>query len=249
MLLVGVVSCDSEQVPGSMSEYVVTPSPSQTLELAKFSVTNLTVTPQIAHSNEMITITAEITNSGGSAGYYTATLNVANVQKFQQVYVPAQSKEYVSFEVTGGAGTYFPSIGEMSANYTVFLPEVSERTPQLKEFEKPIATGFGILHMGQQLIAQDGTYLGELGSQFASKSIFNDFGKYGSEFSSTSIWNEFSKYGSKYSSLSAFNDLANKPPKLFDGEQFVCYVTTNDFKYPNVSPYSLIAYAESMGWK
>lgn len=105
------------------------------------------------------------------------------------------------------------------------------------------------LRRGQHLIAQDGTYLGVLDSEFVSKSIFNDFGKYGSEFSSTSIWNDFGKYGSEFSSLSAFNDFASKPPLLVDEYGFICYVTTNTLKMPRVSPYSLIAFAESMRWK
>jgi hypothetical protein len=105
------------------------------------------------------------------------------------------------------------------------------------------------LRRGQYLIAQDGTYLGTLDSGFASESIFNDFGDYGSKFSSTSIWNSFSEYGSKFSSLSAFNDLASKPPMLFDSGSFICYVTTNTLKIPGVSPYYLIAFAESMGWE
>lgn len=105
------------------------------------------------------------------------------------------------------------------------------------------------LRRGQYLIAQDDTYLGTLDSGFASESIFNDFGDYGSQFSSTSIWNTFSEYGSAFSSLSAFSDLASKPPMLFDADGFICYVTTNTLKIPRVSPYYLIAFAESMGWE
>lgn len=89
----------------------------------------------------------------------------------------------------------------------------------------PTPTATVKLRGGQYLVAQDGTYLGVLHSEFASKSILNDFGRYGSEFSS----------------LSAFNDLASKPPMLFDGDNFICYVTTNTLKMPRVSPYSLSA--------
>lgn len=105
------------------------------------------------------------------------------------------------------------------------------------------------LRRGQYLVAQDHTFLGILDSEFASDSIFNDFGEYGSEFSSTSIFNDFSEYGSPFSSLSAFNDFAGEPPMLFEDNNFICYVTTNSLMIPRVSPYSLIAFAESMGWK
>jgi hypothetical protein len=113
----------------------------------------------------------------------------------------------------------------------------------------PTPTPIVKLRRGQYLIAQNGTYLGTLDSGFASESIFNDFGNYGSQFSSTSIWNTFSEYDSEFSSLSAFSDLASKPPMLFDGNDFICYITTNALKMPRVSPYSLIAFAESMGWE
>jgi hypothetical protein len=129
-------------------------------------------------------------------------------------------------------------------------PEYKPPTPA-PTYEEPGPTPATTVKLsrGQYIIAQDDTYLGMLDSGFASKSIFNDFGKYGSEFSSTSIWNDFSKYGSEFSSLSAFNDFASKPPMLFDGDNFICYVTTNTLKMPRVSPYSLIAFAESMGWE
>jgi len=144
----------------------------------------------------------------------------------------------------------------LRADYNALEALYDDVTSELAEIKKsspptptPTITPTSILKKGLRLIAQDGTYLGTLDSEFASESIFNDFGKYGSEFSSTSIWNDFSKYGSPFSSLSAFNDLAGEPPMLYDGDKFICYVTTNTLKSPRKSPYSLIAFAESMGWK
>lgn len=53
-------------------------------------------------------------------------------------------------------------------------------------------------------------------SEFASDSVFNEFGRYGSKFSQTSIVNEFSPYGSKYNSYGACNDVASDPPVVVD---------------------------------
>lgn len=148
----------------------------------------------------------------------------------------------------------------LNDNYDTLKALYDDVTNELAEIKKsspstpastpaPTTVPTSTLKKGLRLVAQDGTYLGTLDSQFGSESIFNDFGRYGSEFSSTSIWNDFSQYGSKFSSLSAFNELASKPPMLFDEDNFICYVTTNTLKIPRVSPYSLIAFAESMGWK
>jgi len=144
----------------------------------------------------------------------------------------------------------------LRADYNALEALYNDVTDELAEINKssppsptPTITPSSILKKGLHLIAQDSTYLGTLDSEFVSESIFNDFGKCGSEFSSTSIWNDFSKYGSLFSSLSAFNDLASEPPMLYDVDKFICYVTTNTLKSPRTSPYSLIAFAESMGWK
>ena len=44
-------------------------------------------------------------------------------------------------------------------------------------------------------------------NQFASDSVFNQFGKYGSRYSQTSVANHFSRYGDKFSNDSACNQL------------------------------------------
>ena len=138
---------------------------------------------------------------------------------------------------------------ESSTSPTLTTPPAPSPPPPTPSTSTPNLSITPELHEGQHLVAQDGTYLGILDSEFASKSVFNDFGEYGSEFSSTSIWNDFSEYGSMFSSLSAFNDLASEPPMLYDEETFICYVTTNTFISPRISPFSLIVFAESMGWK
>lgn len=90
------------------------------------------------------------------------------------------------------------------------------------------------------LVADDGTYLGELtGDEYSSKSICNDYGDYGSEYEALSIWNEYGDYGSEYSNESAFNDLASKPPTIISKGKTFAYLTTNSAKNPRVSPYGI----------
>jgi hypothetical protein len=89
------------------------------------------------------------------------------------------------------------------------------------------------------LIAGNGTYIGEISSQFDQNSILNQLGNYGSKFSSTSIWNEFSPYGGRLSPLSAFNPFAANPPKLYMNNIFMGYLTVNPAFANRIDPYSL----------
>lgn len=59
------------------------------------------------------------------------------------------------------------------------------------------------------------TYLGCFScSEYASDSIFNEYGTYGSRYSSTSIWNHYSQYGSPYATYSACNPYTSTPPRV-----------------------------------
>jgi hypothetical protein len=62
------------------------------------------------------------------------------------------------------------------------------------------------------------TYLGCLNcSQYATDSIFNEYGQHGSHYSFESIWNHYSEYGSAYSTYGACNAYATDPPVIVDG--------------------------------
>lgn len=96
------------------------------------------------------------------------------------------------------------------------------------------------------IVADDGQYLGKISSNtIDSDSIMNSVGRYGSEVSSTSIFNEVGRYGGKISSMSPFNDITSRPPRIFVGEGFIAYLTTNSLKTPRVDPYALIGYLKS----
>ncbi len=93
---------------------------------------------------------------------------------------------------------------------------------------------------GLLVYASDRTFLGRITSNaFAADSIGNTFGAFGSQFSTTSIFNTFGQYGSEFSSTSAFNNLASSPPLLYRGTAAVAFLTTNQFKTPQVDPRSL----------
>ena len=68
-------------------------------------------------------------------------------------------------------------------------------------------------------------------NQFASDSVFNQFGTYGSPFSTTSVWNQFSPYGSPFSNDSACNPFASNPPQLVNrANNTYTELTLNQFR-------------------
>ncbi len=96
------------------------------------------------------------------------------------------------------------------------------------------------------LIANDGTYLGLISSnQYSSNSIINSYGTYGSKYSSKSIFNEYGRYGGAYSSQSPFNNYTSTPPRIFLGNTFIGYLTTNSFLSSGINTYSLVGYLQS----
>jgi hypothetical protein len=97
---------------------------------ASFSVTNLVITPLVAQPTDAVTITAEVTNMGGTSGSYLAVLKLNDIPKAQQqISVPAQGKQYVSWQIKGGLGNLLVSVGEVSASYTV-LPSSTQASSQ-----------------------------------------------------------------------------------------------------------------------
>jgi hypothetical protein len=67
-----------------------------------------------------------------------------------------------------------------------------------------------------KIVAQDGTYLGELSDNpYDPDSVANPYGRYGSPYSPTSINNPYSTYGSPYSPQSPNNPFTTQAPLLF----------------------------------
>jgi hypothetical protein len=99
---------------------------------------------------------------------------------------------------------------------------------------------------GATIVADDGQFLGKITTNSIDRtSIINTIGPYGSDISSTSIFNNISKYGSDISRLSPFNDITSTPPRIFKGERFVGYLTTNTIKTPRVDPRALVGWLKS----
>ena len=83
-------------------------------------------------------------------------------------------------------------------------------------------------------------YIGSIANKFSSDSIANEFG-WGNKFKSDSIMNEFGRFGSNFSSYSAFNSFASTPPIIVNqNNEFVGYLTVNNFKLPSINTNSAV---------
>lgn len=89
------------------------------------------------------------------------------------------------------------------------------------------------------IVAEDGTFLGRPGSSYAADSIGNELGQYGNKWNRQSMFNDTSPYGSKTGAESARNKAALNPPKLYRGQTFLGYVTSNKSRRPRIDPETL----------
>jgi len=105
------VSCASEAVP---------PPPAP----AAFQVAELAISPDEVTPREKVTITAKVTNTGGTEGSYTAELKINDVtEATSKVTVAAGASQLLSFVVSKDTpGTYRVTWGELTGEFVVVKP-------------------------------------------------------------------------------------------------------------------------------
>lgn len=98
------------------------------------------------------------------------------------------------------------------------------------------------------IIAQDGTYLGDINvNPYDLYSICNRYGNYGSPYGLKSIFNEYGSYGGAYGIYSAFNDYSINPPIIFRDDEPWIYLSTNAYVYPRIDAYALLGFLRGFG--
>jgi len=107
---------------------------------AAFSLSALTVQPAEANPGELVTITVEVANTGGTAGSYTVVLQLNGMKETEKsVTVAAGSSEIVTFSVTREvAGSYSVTVDGLSASFTVAAPLPPPPSPEKEEAEEGI---------------------------------------------------------------------------------------------------------------
>jgi len=93
------------------------PSPTQ----AAFSVSNLRIEPSETKAGEKVTVSAEVKNTGGSEGSYTAELKVNGVtEDSQNLTIPSGASVGVTFSVSKDTpGVYQVTLGNLTAQFAV----------------------------------------------------------------------------------------------------------------------------------
>jgi hypothetical protein len=88
---------------------------------AKFSVFDLNIAPASVKTGEIVTVTATVTNSGGSQGRYTVSLRVNGVEEEKkELTLNTGAVEKVSFTVKkSAAGTYSVDVNGLAGQFTV----------------------------------------------------------------------------------------------------------------------------------
>jgi len=90
----------------------------------KFTITSLDVTPQQVPPGQPVTVSAQVTNTGGSEGSHTVNLSVnGQVEQTKTVTLAPEATETVTFAVTKETpGRYTIAIGDLTKEFTVVAP-------------------------------------------------------------------------------------------------------------------------------
>ncbi len=105
---------------------------------ASFKLSNLHINMEVANPGEEVVITADIANTGGCEGTYTAELKLNGVVEQADRVIMKPGSSFILFKVTKTEpGTYDVTIGDLSGKYTVQKPvetiQVTAPSPAAQE--------------------------------------------------------------------------------------------------------------------
>ncbi|MCJ7654043.1 MAG: hypothetical protein MUO97_01875 [Dehalococcoidia bacterium] len=94
---------------------------------ASFAVSKLKVSPTSVKPGEQVTITATVTNSGGTESSYNAVLKINDVDEAQkQVTLEPKGKQEITFTTSQEtAGSYDVTVGDTSGSFKVSMPDTA----------------------------------------------------------------------------------------------------------------------------
>ena len=98
---------------------------------ATFKLDNLKISADPVNSGEEVAISADITNTGGSEGSYTAELKINGITEQANTVTMQPGASFIVFKVTKTQpGTYSVNIGDLSGQFTVVIPVETPTTTQ-----------------------------------------------------------------------------------------------------------------------
>jgi hypothetical protein len=100
---------------------VVEPVITPVVKPAVFQLTNLVIQPAVARRGQPVSITATVTNAGGSAGEYSTELKVnGKITKTQSVSLTAGENKQVVFTCSENTtGTYAVNVGNLAGEFKI----------------------------------------------------------------------------------------------------------------------------------
>ncbi|MEI6502477.1 MAG: hypothetical protein WCP21_15810, partial [Armatimonadota bacterium] len=103
--------------------------------------------------------------------------------------------------------------------------------------------------LGAAIVAWDNTFLGVISRDTNDPdSVASGWGRFGSPESPYSLWNLEGRWGSQYAEDSPWNPYATRPPRVYDGDEFRGYLSTNANLHPRVDPEWLRSYLYLPRW-
>jgi len=115
---------------------------------AKFTVTNLSISPDDVEPGRTVTISATVINSGGSPGSYTAVLKINSSEvETKSIVLNAGESQVVSFTVAkASTGNYTVELGGLASTFTVTKVATPEPEQELSleivSVTSPIGKGY-----------------------------------------------------------------------------------------------------------
>jgi len=100
----------------------------QVVKPAEFKLSSLVVTPKEVEAGKEVTVTVDVTNTGGLEGNYTCTLSVgrgANVQESKEVTLDSEETKTITFTFTPsytGGGSTNVQVGELTERIKTLRP-------------------------------------------------------------------------------------------------------------------------------
>ena len=124
-LLLGCVPKSEPPVTPGSTTTAPTPTP------AEFTISSLSVTPSEVKPSQQVTISAVVTNTGGSEGSYAVILEINDVEETRkQITIEAGKSETIDFSVARDKeGSYKVSIDDKVGQFSVSVPTTTYTPP------------------------------------------------------------------------------------------------------------------------
>jgi hypothetical protein len=118
---VAVTNTDDDSIPPATAAPRVSPNPPRPLNPAQMSVQYLSINPRKAYTNQPVTVTTNVVNTGDEASNYNVVLKInGQLEQTKMVSVGPQGTQPVKFTVTKAQpGTYTVSIGRQQESFAV----------------------------------------------------------------------------------------------------------------------------------